>query len=143
MFEDKRTDNTAKPGISDKTAKLVPDTLQKYVRDFCCANFGGFCRGLSWRIFLCTFSHKKEEKKTGDKSVKQIHRAENINPRKIRSEHLASNSLAKRKSRGCAERARKRSCQKFNCFFQEPKAEQGNRRMHFSGTEARTRATRF
>ena len=41
--------------------------LQKIVGDFCCIKFGGFCRGFSWRIFLGTFSHKNEEKKSGDK----------------------------------------------------------------------------
>ena len=41
--------------------------LQKVVRDFCCTNFGGFCRGFSWRIFLGTLSHKNEEKKSGEK----------------------------------------------------------------------------
>ena len=40
--------------------------LQKIVGDFCCIKFGGFCRGFSWRIFLGTFSHKNEEKKSGD-----------------------------------------------------------------------------
>ena len=29
--------------------------LQKCIGDFCCTSFGGFCRGFSWRIFLCTF----------------------------------------------------------------------------------------
>ena len=33
--------------------------LQKCVGDFCCINFGGFCRGFSWRIFLGTFSPQK------------------------------------------------------------------------------------
>ena len=45
-----------------------PDPLQKCVRDFCCINFGGFCRGFSWRIFLGTFSLKNEEKKSGEKN---------------------------------------------------------------------------
>ena len=37
------------------------------LEDFCCINFGGFSRGFSWRIFLGTFSHKNEEKKSGEK----------------------------------------------------------------------------
>ena len=37
-----------------------PAPLQKCVGDFCCIDFGGFCRGFSWRmIFLGTFSCKK------------------------------------------------------------------------------------
>ena len=58
-----------------------PAPLQKIVGDFCCINFGGFCRGFSWRIFLGTFSHKNEGKKSGDK----IRRLKNKNPLKIRS----------------------------------------------------------
>ena len=34
--------------------------------EFFCINFGGFSRRFSWRIFLGTFSHKNEEKKSGD-----------------------------------------------------------------------------
>ena len=34
-------------------------------------NFGGFYRGFSWRIFLGTFSHKNEEKKSATKSAKK------------------------------------------------------------------------
>ena len=37
------------------------------LEDFCCIKFGGFSRGFSWRIFLGTFSHKNEEKKSGEK----------------------------------------------------------------------------
>ena len=59
--------------------------LQKIVGDFCCIKFGGFCRGFSWRIFLGTFSHKNEEKKSGDKIRNKIRRLKNKNPRKIRS----------------------------------------------------------
>ena len=44
-----------------------PTSLQKRVGDFCCINFGGFCRGLSWRTSLGTFSTETEEKETGDK----------------------------------------------------------------------------
>ena len=46
--------------------------LQKIVGDFCCINFGGFCRGFSWRVFLGTFSHKNEEKRSGDKIREKI-----------------------------------------------------------------------
>ena len=53
--------------------------------DFCCINFGGFSRGFSWRIFLGTFSHKNEEKKSGEKIREKIRRPKNKNPRKIRS----------------------------------------------------------
>ena len=59
--------------------------LQKIVGDFCCRKFGGFCRGSSWRIFLGTFSHKNEEKKSGDKLREKIRRIKNKNPQKIRS----------------------------------------------------------
>ena len=59
--------------------------LQKIVGDFCCINFGGFCRGFSWRIFLGTFSHKNEEKKSGDKIRDKIRRLKKYNPREIRS----------------------------------------------------------
>ena len=49
-------------------------------------NFGRFSRGFSWRIFLGTFSHKNEEKKSGEKiREKKIRRLKNKNPRKIRS----------------------------------------------------------
>ena len=53
-----------------------PAPLQKCVRDFCCRNFGGFCRGFSWRIFLLTFtfSHKMRRKKSGDKIRGKIRR---------------------------------------------------------------------
>ena len=62
-----------------------PAPLQKCVGDFCCIDFGGFCRGFSWRIFLGTFSHKNEEKKSDDKIREKIRRPKNNNPRKIRS----------------------------------------------------------
>ena len=55
------------------------------VGDLCCINFGGFCRGFSWRIFLGTFSHKNEEKKSGEKIREKIRWLKNKNPRKIRS----------------------------------------------------------
>ena len=55
------------------------------LEDFCCINFGGFCIGFSWRIFLGTFSHKNEEKKSGEKIHEKIRRLKNKNPRKIRS----------------------------------------------------------
>ena len=55
------------------------------LEDFCSINFGGFCRGFSWRIFLGTFSHKNEEKKSGEKIREKIRRLKNKNPRKIRS----------------------------------------------------------
>ena len=32
------------------------DSREKCVGDFCSINFGGFCRGFSWRIFLEDFS---------------------------------------------------------------------------------------
>ena len=51
-----------------------PAPLQKFVGDFCCINFGGFCRGFSWRIFLGTFQHKNEEKKSGDTIREKIRR---------------------------------------------------------------------
>ena len=65
-FKGKRGDN------------LLPRPFCRNVsEDFCCINFGGFLRGFSWG----TFSHKNEEKKSGEK----IRRPENKNPRKIRS----------------------------------------------------------
>ena len=55
-----------------------PAPLQRCVGDFCCANFGGFCRGFSWTIFLGTFSHRHEEKKSGGpKYPQKIHWAKN------------------------------------------------------------------
>ena len=54
-----------------KLEKVGPAPLQKCVGDFCCINFGGFCRGFSWRIFLGTFAHKNEEKKPATKSAKK------------------------------------------------------------------------
>ena len=55
------------------------------LEDFCCTKFGGFSRGFSWRIFLGTFSHKNEEKKSGEKIREKIRRLKIKNPRKIRS----------------------------------------------------------
>ena len=47
------------------------------LEDFCCINFGGFSRGFSWRIFLGTFSHKNEGKKSGEKIREKIRRLKN------------------------------------------------------------------
>ena len=48
--------------------ELGPVPQQKeVVGDFCSTNFGGFCRGFSWRIFWALVSHKNVEKKSGDK----------------------------------------------------------------------------
>ena len=69
---------------ADLVRNVGPAPLQKCVGDFCCINFGGFCRGFSWRIFLGTFSHKNEEKISGDKIREKIRRLKNKNPRKIR-----------------------------------------------------------
>ena len=41
--------------------------LQKCVGDFCCINFGGFCGDFPGGFFLGTFSHRNEEKKSGEK----------------------------------------------------------------------------
>ena len=41
---------------------IGPAPLQKVVGDFCCINFGGFCKGFCCRISLCTLSPKNEEK---------------------------------------------------------------------------------
>ena len=66
--------------------KILPLPICRNVsEDFCCINSGGFSRGFSWRIFLGTFSHKNEEKKSGDKIREKIRRLKNKNPRKIRS----------------------------------------------------------
>ena len=65
---------------------LLPWAICRNVlEDFCCINFGGFSRGFSWRIFLGTFSHKNEEKKSGEKIREKIRRLKNKNPRKIHS----------------------------------------------------------
>ena len=47
---------------------LALGNLQKCVGvDFCCINvLEDFLGGSSWRIFLGTFSHKNEEKKSGE-----------------------------------------------------------------------------
>ena len=65
---------------------LLPWAICRNVlEDFCCINFGGFSRGFSWKIFLGTFSHKNEEKISGEKIREKIRRLKNKNPRKIRS----------------------------------------------------------
>ena len=66
---------------------LLPRPICRNVlKDFCCIKFGGFSRGFSWRIFLGTFSHKNEERKSGEKIREKIRRLKNKkNPRKIRS----------------------------------------------------------
>ena len=51
--------------------KFWPGPSVEMCRGFCCINFGGFCRGFSWRIFLGTFSHKYEERKSATKSTKK------------------------------------------------------------------------
>ena len=61
-----------------------PAPLPKYVGEFCCINFGSFCRGFLSKIFRGTFSHKNVGKKSGDKIHKKIRRPKNKNPQKIR-----------------------------------------------------------
>ena len=81
------------PGIDGNPHErfsFAPAPLQKCVGDFCSINFGGFCREFSWRIFLGTFSHRNEERKSGDKIRKKIRRLKNKNPRKIRSAKIRS-----------------------------------------------------
>ena len=51
--------NCAAVHIADFVRFLGPAPLQKCVGDFCCANFGGFCRGFSSRIFLEDISPQK------------------------------------------------------------------------------------
>ena len=64
--EHPKTQHTRRRRFSEQSI-FWPGPLQKFVGDFCCINFKGFCRGLSWRGFLGTSSHKKkEEKKSGD-----------------------------------------------------------------------------
>ena len=65
------------------TQRLPWEICRSVLEDFCCINFGGFSRGFSWRIFLGTFSHKDEEKKSGDRIREKIRRPKNKNPRKI------------------------------------------------------------
>ena len=67
-----------------KNAKIDPARLQKCVGDFSVFDFGGFCRGFSWRIFWGTFSHENE-KKSGDKIREEIRRLKKKTLRKIRS----------------------------------------------------------
>ena len=75
-----------KPRLEMAQSYFAPGNLCRNVlEDFCCINFGGFSRGFSWRIFLGTFSHKNEEKKSGEKIREKIRRLKNKNPRKIRS----------------------------------------------------------
>ena len=74
------------PPRCDPWRPLLPRPICRNVlEDFCCINFGGFSRGFSWRIFLGAFSHKNEEKKSGEKIREKIRRLKNKNPRKIRS----------------------------------------------------------
>ena len=49
-----------------------PAPLQKCVGDFCCVNFGGFCRGFSWRFFLfcALFPSKMRRTNPATKSAK-------------------------------------------------------------------------
>ena len=80
-FWDRRT-----PHFFYRLMFLLPRPICRNVlEDFCCIKFGGFSRGFSWRIFLGTFSHKNEEKKSGEKIREKIRRLKNKNPRKIRS----------------------------------------------------------
>ena len=65
--------------------KLPWAICRNVLEDFCCINFGGFSRRFSWRIFLGTFSHKNEDKKSGEKIRETIRRLKDKNPRKIRS----------------------------------------------------------
>ena len=69
--------------------KLLPKTLffwpgpsAEMCRGFLLYNFGGFCRGFSWRMFLGTFSPQNEEIKSGDKICEKIRRTKNKNPQK-------------------------------------------------------------
>ena len=48
-----------------------PGPSAEMCRGFLLKNFWGFCQGFSWRIFLGTFSHKNDEKKSAKKSAKQ------------------------------------------------------------------------
>ena len=70
-------------------SKIWPGPSAESCRGFCCINFGGFCRGFSWRIFLGTFSHKNE-KTSGDKIREKIRRPKNKNSRKILRKILVS-----------------------------------------------------
>ena len=76
---------TCKQTAGKKHRNVAPANLQKCV--------GGFLLYKIWRIFpgifledfLGTFSHKNEEKKSGQKIREKIRRLKNKNPRKIRS----------------------------------------------------------
>ena len=52
---------------------LGPANLKKCVEDFL-YKIGGFRRGFSWRMFLGTFSQKKEENKSGSNIRERIYR---------------------------------------------------------------------
>ena len=52
--------------------KCLPWAICRNVLDdFCCINFGGFCRGFSWRIFLGIFPTKMRRKYPARKSAKK------------------------------------------------------------------------
>ena len=85
---------------------LGPAPLQKCVGDLCCINFGGFCRGFSWRIFSEQFFPPKMRRKhPATKSAKKSGglkieiRAKSVlpksDPNKLKSQRL---SLANVKS---------------------------------------------
>ena len=59
------------------TQNLPWAICRNVLEEFCCINFGGFSRGFSWRIFLGIFSHKNEEKKSGEKIREKIFFATN------------------------------------------------------------------
>ena len=46
-------------------ANIGPAPLKKCVGDFCCTNFGGFCRGFPGEYFWALFTHKNRDKKSG------------------------------------------------------------------------------
>ena len=78
---DIRFDLVGREKNPNKQEKLQRPICRNVLEDFCCIKFGGFSR----RIFLGTFSHKNEEKKSGEKIREKIRRLKNKNPRKIRS----------------------------------------------------------
>ena len=71
------------PTCEQKSYKCWPGPSAEMYQGFLLYKFWRILPGFSWRIFLGTFSHKNEEKRSGDKICEKIRRLKNKNPRKI------------------------------------------------------------